>query len=323
MRMRSVALAFLTSSALFGCGPTAGGTGDDGDDDDSDLPDGGVRPDSRPQSWPDGGDGDSARCEKIDLLFVIDNSASMDLEQANLGTNFPAFISVIDESGLDYRVAVTTTGMDYTYYLTTPFGSIPSSQDGGDNGTMLLRDDCGMQRRWIEKTDADPTGTFACAANVGAAGPSQEMPLAAMRAALEDRMADGTNQGWRRPDALLGVVFLTDENDCSYEQSVTFGLNELGICESQMEPVPNYVSFLDAYTGDRGRWAVAAIAGPGPDTCESDFGQAVYAERIDQFVTQTGANGVLSSICSGDLTTGLADALAVFSEACDDFPPID
>ena len=40
-------------------------------------------------------------------------------------------------------------------------------------------------------------------------------------------------------------------------------------------------------------------------------------------VQQTGQNAVLSSICSGDLTTGLADALEVFSAACDEFPPID
>lgn len=179
-----------------------------------------------------------------------------------------------------------------------------------------------MSRRWIEKTDSDPSGTFACAANVGTDGPSDEMPLAAMRAALDDRMVDGTNQGWRRDDALLGIVFLTDENDCSYEQSVTLSFSE-SLCESQMEPVNNYVAFLDQYTGDRGRWAAAAIAGPGPDRCTSDFGDADYAQRLDEFVTQTGENGVLTSICSGDLTTGLADALALFSAACDDFPPID
>ena len=47
------------------------------------------------------------------------------------------------------------------------------------------------------------------------------MPLGGVRAAFEERMTDNTNMGFRRTDALLGVVILTDENDCSYEQRST------------------------------------------------------------------------------------------------------
>jgi len=314
MRIGSFALSFLFLAAA--CGPSAGG-GDDTGDDTGDV-DGG-RPDARP--WvPPGDGGQVARCEKIDILFVIDNSGSMGEEQTNLVANFPAFIQVIDESGLDYRVAVTSTGVDYTYYMDTPLGPIESSVDGGDNGAMLQS--CGMTRRWIEKTDADPAGTFACVANLGTSGPADEMPLAAMRMAFDDRMLDATNAGWRRDDALLAIVMLTDENDCSYEQEVTLGFAQ-SLCDAEMEPVSNYVGFLDTYTGDRGRWATAVIAGPGPSDCSSEFGGADYAQRLDEFVQMTGTNAVFSSICEGDLTVGLADALELFSAACDEFPPID
>ena len=34
------------------------------------------------------------------------------------------------------------------------------------------------------------------------------------------------------------------------------------------------------------------------------------------------ANGVLSSICAGDLTVGLTAALELFDTACENFPPI-
>jgi hypothetical protein len=108
------------------------------------------------------------------------------------------------------------------------------------------------------------------------------MPLAAMRAAFDERIADGTNAGFRRPDALLAVVMLTDENDCSYEQPVTLGFAE-SLCTSMTEPAANYVAFLDSFTGDRGRWAAATIAGPGPGACTSTFGSADYAERLQQF----------------------------------------
>lgn len=309
--------ALLT--ALIACGPSSTGDDTGDDDDDPSGPDAG-RPDARPPvDYPDGGQ--AARCEKIDLLFVVDNSGSMGEEQTNLATNFPAFIEVIAESGLDYRVAVTSTAVDYTYNMNIPgIGNLPTTIDGGDNGAMLQR--CDMARRWIEPGDPDPAATFACAAALGVNGSADEMPLGAMRRAFEARVADGTNAGFRRPDALLGIVILTDENDCSYEQSVTLQFTET-LCSSQMEPVSNYVGFLDQFTGDRGRWATAVIAGPGPSDCTSDFGSADYAQRLDEFVTMTGQNAVFSSICEGDLTVGLADALALFSEACDDFPPID
>ena len=315
--MRTV--RFALSSVLLAaaaCGPSATGNGDDtGDGPDASS----EAPDARPWTPPSDG-GQVERCEKIDILFVIDNSGSMGEEQTNLAANFPAFIQVIDESGLDYRVAVTSTGVDYEYTMQTPIGPLPSSVDGGDNGVM--QQSCGMTRRWIEKTDPDPSGTFACVAALGTSGPADEMPLAAMRMAFEDRMQDGTNSGWRRDDALLGIVILTDENDCSYETPVTLPFAQ-SLCDSMMEPVPSYVGFLDTYTGDRGRWATAVIAGPGPDDCSSSFGGADYAERLDEFVTMTGTNAVFSSICEGDLTVGLADALELFSAACDEFPPID
>jgi hypothetical protein len=289
---------------LVACGPTT--RNNQGDDDSVDA------------STQPTGDGTEKRCEKMDVLFVIDNSGSMGQEQTNLIANFPAFITVLNGSGLDYRVAVTTTGRDYKYSMASPIGgSIPMDQDGGDNGAMLKPAACNMTKRWIDKSDPDPSMMFSCVANVGVGGPSDEMPLSAMRDAFEERMTDGTNMGFRRPDSLLAVVFLTDEEDCSYEQSVSLGFGQ-SLCDSMMEPVQNYVSFLDTYTGHRSRWATAAIAGPGPGSCSSTFGDAQEASRLKQFVTMTGQNGVMASICDGDLSIGLGKALMLFQSACGD-----
>jgi hypothetical protein len=301
--MRTTALLCLVLAA---CGPTPN---HDDTGDDMPGPDAMVQPPPPPPG--DAGPG----CQAIDVLFVIDNSGSMGQEQQNLIANFPGFISVLDQSGLDYRVAVTTTGRDYSYNMATPLGNIPQSQDGGDNGAMLKPGACNMTKRWIEKADADVSTTFSCVANVGTGGPSDEMPLSAMRDAFEERMADGTNSGFHRPDALLAVVFLTDEEDCSYEQSVNLSFAE-SLCDSQMEPVGNYVSFLDAYTGNHSRRAVAAIAGKGPGACTSSFGDADEATRLKELVNLTGANATMSSICDGDLSIGLSQALALFESAC-------
>ena len=253
-------------------------------------------------------------CEKMDVLFVIDNSGSMEQEQQNLIANFPTFISVLDMSGLDYRVGVTTTGRDYDWTMQTPFGVIPQSQDGGHNGKLLKPAACNMTKRWIDKTDPNPAMTFSCVANVGIEGPSREMPLAAIRDAFTS--AATTNAGFRRADALLAIVILTDENDCSYEQPVTVGIGQT-LCQSGQEPVATYVSFLDTFTGNHSRWATAVIAGKGPGSCSSSFGDANEATRLKQFVNMTGTNGHISSICAGDLSIGLAEALMLFESACD------
>ena len=313
--MRHCILVLTTVIAVAACGPDGRNNGDDGGDDGGDdTPDADYTPSP-----------DARKCEKIDVLFVIDNSGSMGQEQANLAANFPMFIQVLNESGLDYRVGVTTTGRDYTYYMMTPFGNIPESQDGGDNGRLLAPGSCNMTRPWIEKTDPDPAGTFSCVANVGTSGPSDEMPLSSMRDAFEERIADGSNANFHRPDALLGIVMLTDENDCSYEQEVTLAFGQV-LCESMMEPVANYNTFLNTYTGSQTRWATAVIAGAGPGACSSTLGDADEATRLIQFVQgvqQAGGNARISSICEGNLAVGLQDTLALFDSACEGFEPIE
>jgi hypothetical protein len=299
MRTTVVAsIAVLLAAAA--CGPTP--KRPDGGDDDP-TPDAPLNP-------PPGDAGPG--CQAIDVLFVIDNSGSMGQEQTNLIANFPSFIAVLDQSGLDYRVAVTTTARDYSYTMSTPLGNIPESTEG-ESGEMLKT--AAMTKRWIDKTDPDVSGTFSQLANVGTGGSSDEMPLGAMRDAFEDRMNDGTNTGFHRPEALLAVVILTDEDDCSYEQPVSLGFAQ-SLCDAQMEPVANYVQFLDQYTGNRTRWAAVAIAGPGPGACSSSFGNADEAARLKQFVQLTGANAMMSSICDGDLSVGLMQALDLFESAC-------
>lgn len=305
--MRNICVVTGLSLALVACGPAASGRGDD---DDVDAGDGDDADPHFPQG--DGGAG----CQKIDLLFVIDNSGSMGQEQANLIANFPMFITVLDQSGLDYRVAVTTTARDYHYNMMLPIGgSIPMNTGAGDDGRMLQPAACNMTKRWIDKGDANPAQTFSCVANVGTSGNSDEMPLGAMRDAFEDRMMDNTNAGFRRTDALLGVVLLTDEEDCSYEQSVNLGFTE-SLCDNQMEAATSYVAFLDQYTGHRSRWAAAAIAGMGPGACTSTFGGADEATRLKAFVTAAGTQARMSSICDGDLSISLQQTLTLFQSAC-------
>ncbi len=317
--MRS--FVWLSVVLLGACGPSAGNYPDSGNG--GPGRDGGGGPNEFTDAAP------AEPCDKMDILFVIDDSGSMAEEQGNLATNFPQFAQVIDQymtaNGdlLDYRLAITTTGRDVT---TTFVGfPLPPITELGDNGEF--RQECGMTRRWIERTDADVSGTFACVANVGTGGPGVEMPLLSLEWALNDRVADGTNAGFLREDALLAIVILTDEDDCSREDDpIELDISDpaaADICDRtspDIVPLDFYLSFLDNLKGERGRWAVAVTAGP--NACSSSFGDAIEAIRLKDFVAQTGANAVFSSICDGDLTGALNDALNTFESACEGFPPI-
>ena len=315
--MRITSILLFTVASVAACGPAISNSDDDVGDDDGDDDGGG----------PDAGWVDTQRCQKMDILFVVDNSGSMSEEQTNLATNFPMFATAIDsymvESGLplDYHVGITTTGRDVAYTEVIPaFPPFPEQQvpmnEQGDDGAM--RQACSMPRRWLQRGDAAMSSTLACAANVGTSGPGLEMPLYASELAFSARVQDGTNAGFLREDALLAIIYLTDEDDCSRHDN-NFSLYADQPCTT--EPVQDTIDFLDALKGDRGRWATAVIAGP--TDCESDFGAAAAAPRLQQFVSQTGTNAVFASICDGNLAPALEQALDTFTAACESFPPIE
>ncbi len=326
-------LGVVTCAALLAaCGPSA--TAGDGDGAGSgggiDSGPGGGGPNEFADAAP------SASCERMDILFVIDDSISMAQEQSNLVANFPGFIQVLDDYRvdgdrlLDYRVAVTTTGRTYDKFLRTSGQDFPNGSATGADGALAM--DCGMMRPWLERTDPDVPGTFSCIAEVGIGGPTDEMPLACTELALSDRIADGTNAGFLREDALLAIVVLTDEDDCSTTgETFTTDANVPpapdGACTPgrpvELTDVGDTISFLDELKGNPGRWALAAIAGPGPETCSSSFGDAIPAHRLLDLVDRKQPRASFSSLCQGDLTGALADALATFDEACQSFPPID
>jgi hypothetical protein len=146
-----------------------------------------------------------------------------------------------------------------------------------------------------------------------------EMPLETMHLALADRIKDGSNGAFLRDDALLAVVLLTDEDDCSRVDDNFTVTSPIEVCAKATDPL-TYTAFLDTLKG-KGRWATAVIAGPGPGTCNSSFGDAAEATRLKAFATSAGKTGKFSSICAGDLTTALDDAMKTFDAACQEFPP--
>ncbi|MBS2012992.1 MAG: hypothetical protein JST00_08905 [Deltaproteobacteria bacterium] len=250
-------------------------------------------------------------CRKMDILFVVDNSGSMEQEQKNLATNFPNFIKVIGDyktkggESLDYRVAVTTSDdeKDKGKFIVGKGASAPSSCMPGPS------------RPWLERADGDVSSFFSCRAQVGTDGSGTERPLESALLGVTARITDKTNTSgtgsFVRDDALLALVVISDEDEGS-----------AGGAGSLKRPMNEYPTAFDKVKGgERGKWATAVIAGPGPGTCRSDgLGNAAEATRLKSFVATVGKNGIFASICEGDLTKGLTAALNTFTQACKDFP---
>jgi hypothetical protein len=180
----------------------------------------------------------------VDILFVIDNSGSMGEEQGTLAANFAAFIDVLesDQIGANYRIGVTTTDelglrasscrqrlseFIWEGELNGQQIYVNAQQDGCLNSCLYdeisllpveIGEDATAVRPWLEKNrgrsnlppDIAMTDALQCLGPQGIDGFGFEGPLESMRRVLVDEP-----QGFVRDSALLAVIFVTDEADCS------------------------------------------------------------------------------------------------------------
>jgi len=169
----------------------------------------------------------------LDLLFMVDNSSSMRLSQTNLLNNFPSFMTTLQSSaqGLpNIHVAVVSSDMG------AGDGSIAGCDaTGGDNGVFQY-----TARGTCINTNLQPNATFisniggqanytgqladvfTCIAALGETGCGFEHQFASVLRALgaDGAAAPAENQGFLRSDALLAIIMVTNEDDCSARPGV-------------------------------------------------------------------------------------------------------
>jgi len=230
----------------------------------------------------------------IDVLWVVDNSGSMAPRQENVAKNFQAFMEVFQKSGIDYRLAVTTTDIFK------------------DKGTFV-----GSPKILTPKTPNVVTA-FANNVRVGVDGSPYEVGLEAAQLALQTQNAanapkvlarDTCKRGcgsqsnpmacidscdksnpidFLRPEAYLYLVFVTDEEDRSSQDVRYF-----------------WRSFETAKgVGNDGTVTTAAIMGPtsNPGMPANTCG-ATPGTRYKALSDLTG--GEVGSICDADFSVTL------------------
>ncbi len=226
--------------------------------------------------------------DKLDLLFVMDNSHSMSEEQESLKTNFRRFTRVLEtiEGGLpNLHIGVVTSDMGTMGGL-----SFAGCSGFGDNGN--LRSDAAVTSARYLETYRDPTtgervtnfqgsleDAFGKLAVVGVGGCNFEAHLMSMKRAL---VGTAGNSGFLRDDAYLAVVLIADEDDCSIREDRASFFSQPDVGAGADKVTTTLACFRSSTLCDGPRDSSA----PGPRTnCRSnDADSAPFNVRVSEMV---------------------------------------
>ena len=274
--------------------------------------------------------GDDEGCDFVDLLFVVDNSASMTSYQNALAAAFPGFVDAMFDQlpeGTDLHVGVTTSSFQAggshgesnciaNESVATMLDYYVKPEDGFVNGN-------GFQGRLVEANGeayfAADTGVpadrdalkawFSQAALVGSSGGSFEYNACGAGHVFNPANA-AANDGFVRDEgAVLMIFILSDEADQSYDVE-------------DKEVLRNYI--LDAKSGCGGDECIVT-GGLLSTWCTPDQ-SASY-----DFLASFGEDPVWGPINSGGFGGDpegydevVGDALAaVIEQTCAEIPPVD
>ena len=240
---------------------------------------------------------------KIDILWVVDNSASMAPEQDNLATNFNTFITQLSRSGHDFHTAVTTTDICQERIPEALSERVcPVANIGGSPATHLRGAFIGAPGRTVlRSTDSDLVTRFNSYVRRGTDGSSFEHGLTAAQLAL-DRSLHGKNEEFVRNEAFLAVIVVSDEED----DGIGLGMSDASTKRNfWAEGITRYrytegdlIAYLRLIKGV-GRFSVSGIVGtrdPSGRLCSSPVASPL--EEGTQYIKaaqQTG--GIIRSVC--------------------------
>jgi len=280
----------------------------------------------------------SLNCEKIDFVFVIDNSSSMADEQQNLVEAVPGFVEAMRTalpSVKSFRVGVIDTD---TYpglgTLEDPLNGCPAETDctgcdyqlGAFLGKPQSAEDPAMTCQFsttdpfMEGASAAFADEFACAAIVGTGGNPVEQQASALLAAVDPaNSGEGAcNAGFMRDDALLVFLMITDEEDDHTDEPAPQG-------GSSGEPQVWFDAIVAAKNGRVSNVVALGLIGGSPrfDDCtalSADGKGAEQTTRLEQFFDMFDTH-FEGSVCTPNYAGFFTEALEKVSTGCMNFIP--
>ena len=267
-------------------------------------------------------------CDKLDVLFLIDNSASMEEDFSTLlpaFTDFDAIAEAFIDGLCSYHLGVTTTETMQRY-------EAPECQVRGAlhrSSTLAPEGGCFEDDHPPYITEDDALQTLGCLFPVGNHHDDDEKQIDTVLAALapEINAAGECNDGFLRDDAALIVVIVSDEDDDDdsdeleeepYRTGSAGGPSEWFDALTAIKPATNLGVVLIGGTQIGGcDWSAA----PGED----DGTGAEYPDRLLTLLQYFSGTGFISHIQSSNLCGTAADLIqdidaiqSVVTAVCED-----
>ncbi|MDZ4678575.1 MAG: hypothetical protein SGI74_13845 [Oligoflexia bacterium] len=221
----------------------------------------------------------------VDILFITDDSGSMQEDQANLAERFPNFIAELD--GIDWRIAITTTDASSSGLN----GSLSPLYDHRhrETGSFVLSPGPNAQTYFENTIQRRETGDG-----------NERGVMVAGRAIQKNNDPDFV--GFFRPQAALAVVILTDEDENSNQN----GRNpnnpfDPNLDRWSIEDEPDeLINTLNNVLPGKSFSFNAITVLPGDKQCFKQQGTGTYGHVYVEIADKTG--GIKGSICDSNLT---------------------
>jgi hypothetical protein len=220
---------------------------------------------------------------KVDIVMMIDNSSSMAVHQNRLAQEIPQMINALNKAGLDWHIGITSSDMN---------------GDGFGDGGYLIGEPA-----FISAQTANGLTMLQQRIQLGEMGSNLERGLDSVKSVMKLNNLNAYAPGFYRDDALLAVIFLTDEKD-----------------HSQITPT-EFVNFMDQIkrpfpSGERS-WTANLIGTLALDpncTANGFLSSALYYIDVVK-----ASNGVEASICTSSLAQAVQNVKVRMLEFTRDF----
>jgi len=220
----------------------------------------------------------------VDVILIVDDSASMKNDQAKLASRMVGLITDLDALNIDYQVCLTTT--DISYYKGSPI------RWKGPETFIMNKNTANKNQVFINTIDT-----------LGAEWSSDEQGIKATYLMIRDYRSSGC----LRNDATLTTILISDENERSVGGNQSWSAAQYQPLTAENYP-DNLINFVKSTFGAAKKFIWnSIIVKPGDTVCEAQqdaqgspsFFGTLYAELSNK------TGGHVGSICDSDYAQNL------------------
>lgn len=269
---------------------------------------------------------------KIDFLFVISSSGTMQGHQQQLAASFPVFMNEIRSQLPDFDVHVMSATTDTNWRFAAcgdcasddcdPEGMLPlcgAERDDCDEvrgagvrfpiGEKASNKDCGLQsgKRYIADPAPDLDEAFSCIGKVGISGTSETAQVMVEAISAEANGPTGCNAGFLRDDALLVVTIIDDSFDEKSTGNVGSWIESLRLAKHGDDN--SFLLLVLTTDIDVGQW----------ELCH--YGTYSQIKNRLRLLVDEVDHGFIGSICEEKYDEFFSDVVDDVVALCEDFVP--